>query len=569
MTRRLSFVVTCLAVGLLGGEMASAATGDLINQTLAGRHGMTRAWFAQAQMDPGRGQITHLVLREGILFVQTSQAMVQALDAETGQQLWAVQVGKPGYPDMPVDASGDYVAVINGSTLYILNRYDGKLLWEKPLEGSPGAGPGLSDQQVYIPLIDGLVYTYPLKPVARPVLEIEGEMDSKPAGSADKPAATPGKVAATSGLPNQPGAKGGKSAAGAQKTGATAGGTDKTANGSTPASSPEEEQQRRASLRLTQDIVPGLVCPSVGQAFTRPLVTTRATGEENVVWTTSAGYLFLGRLFENHFSTLYRLSTEGPMSTEPTYLPPDPHIAADSGVIFGTSEDGFVYAIREKDGKLIWRFSTGEPLVQRSAVVGSRIYVPTQTEGMYCLDAAKGEQLWCTPGIRRFIAASRDRVYVIDNVGQMVVLNAQTGTRVDGFDISRLPIRMTNDTNDRIYLATPSGLVQCLHEIDAPQPIHHRELREQRQAQEAEKRAAEDEAAKKQGAAAAAAAPSNEPPSFFAEPEAPPAKEAQPRKTTVAPKEKAAQPPKKQATPNKKAAKADAKAPAPDDNPFN
>lgn len=506
MTRVVTLVVVWLGVVGVGGQLTATRAAELIDSTWAARHGLTRAWFGQAQLDPARGRITHLGLAEGTLLVQTSRGLVQAMDAQTGQPQWSMQVGTPGYPDMPADAHGDYVAAVNGSTLYILNRYDGKLLWQKKLEGPPGAGPGLSDHHVYVALVDGLVYAYPLKPMARPEIPTNDEGEKKKSGgSSEKPAAkapASAKAQAKAGAGSTAAATGIKAPAkpGAEPPAAGAGAAPAAKTAAVPVS-PEDEQKRRSSLRLSQETIVGLACSSIGQVFTRPLVTAQSTGEENIAWTTSRGYLFMGRLFENRFSVTYRLSTGGPMSTEPTYLPRDANITGDSGVIYGASEDGFVYAIRQTDGKLLWRFSTGEPITERLAVIGLRIYVPTRTEGMFCLNAETGEHIWTTPNVRRFIAASRDRLYTIDQVGWMVVLNAQTGARLDSFDVSGTPIRLTNDVTDRIYLASPSGLIQCLHEIDAPEPIRHREILIEQRAKLAEERAAQ-EAAKPQAAPA-------------------------------------------------------------------
>ena len=48
--------------------------------------------------------------------------MVQALDPETGRSLWSVQIGNSSYPSVPVAANSQYVAAVNGSTLYLLKR---------------------------------------------------------------------------------------------------------------------------------------------------------------------------------------------------------------------------------------------------------------------------------------------------------------------------------------------------------------------------------------------------------------------------------------------------------------
>ena len=54
-------------------------------------------------------------------------------------------------------------AALNGSKLYVINRKDGRLLWERPLGGAPGAGPAVSDLSVYVPLVNGMVEVYSIE----------------------------------------------------------------------------------------------------------------------------------------------------------------------------------------------------------------------------------------------------------------------------------------------------------------------------------------------------------------------------------------------------------------------
>lgn len=442
MMRPLSLL--CLLLASLS-LLPPASAAELIPEPVAAKHGLTRAWFAQAPMDPSRGRLRHVVLADGTLFVQTQAAVVQALDPETGSTLWTVQVGTAGYPTLPVDARGDFVVVINGTTLYLLNRYDGKLLWQKRLEGAPGAAPALSDQHVFVPMVSGIIYAYRLRPMPKVELKLEEEEAQRATPARPKPAA--------------------------------AGATPKEASKEAPkevALSAEDEQKRRHGLRLSQEPLVGITCPSTGQAFTRPLVTLQNTGQENISWTTSRGYLFTGKIIEDHFTSVYRLSTGGPMSTEPTYLPPDGDDPTQSGILFGASEDGFVYAVKETTGDLIWRFSAADPISQRAVVIGKRIYAPTETAGMYCLNAENSEQIWWQAGLRRFLVASKERLYTMDQMGRVAILHAQTGARLDAFDLPSQAMCLTNDTTDRLYVYSPSGLVQCLREVDQVKPLEHR-----------------------------------------------------------------------------------------------
>ena len=82
-----------------------------------------------------------MLLYEGVLYVQTSSAMLHAIDAETGKTLWSKQIGQPKHPSMPPDAKGDLLATINGSRLYVLNRFTGEFLCEKEIRTRPAAVP--------------------------------------------------------------------------------------------------------------------------------------------------------------------------------------------------------------------------------------------------------------------------------------------------------------------------------------------------------------------------------------------------------------------------------------------
>ncbi len=443
----------------LGNQVIAAFPG-IINQQVAAAHGLTRAWYSQIEMDSGSGRVAHMVLAGDTLFVQTDNAVLHALGAETGRTLWVQRVGSASHPTMPAAAKGDYVAVINGSTLYVLNRFNGDLLWKKQVEHVPGAGAALSDRYVYVPMVNGLVVAYRLRPADDPVAKLRQEQNVELTAEERESA----------------------------------------------------EVERISGVRISQETIPPLVCTSYGQVLVPPLVTSEGELTENVAWTTSRGYLFVGQLDSEgeRFAPQYRLATNGPITSQPAYLPVDANVAGDSAVIYGASEDGFVYALRESDGQLLWRFSTGEPIIEQTVVIGFQVFVPTQTGAMYCLDAKTGKELWSASGIRRFLCASKDRIYVADKIGRVIVLNAKAGTRLDTLQLSSLPVQMTNQQNDRLYVASPTGLVQSLHEIGLPQPVPHRQLVVAEQKKEAGAKEVEAKQAEQPAADSPFGAPQNQ-----------------------------------------------------------
>jgi outer membrane protein assembly factor BamB len=179
--------------------LAVEASELLVPQFTAEQHGLTRAWFFQVPAIGGRSHLTHVVQDDGMLFAQTSTAMLYAIDAETGRLVWSQQVGQPNQPSLRPAANGravaglsdnaaidkllektdssdramsqrhdKVVAVVNGSTLYLLNRSDGTFYmdpknnvpWKAALVGVPECGPLVTDDKVYVPTVDGPIAVY-------------------------------------------------------------------------------------------------------------------------------------------------------------------------------------------------------------------------------------------------------------------------------------------------------------------------------------------------------------------------------------------------------------------------
>ena len=209
----------------------------------------------------------------------------------------------------------------------------------------------------------------------------------------------------------------------------------------------------------------------------QPLVIQEDSSEEYVTWPTDLGYLNIGRIdrhAEEHLTLKYRLETGAAVVGRPCYLPPNPKIVGDSGLIFVASRDGFVYAVSEKDGGRVWQFSVGEPIVSPPLVIEDRVYACGQLGGMYCLTAKTGNEVWFAPCVVQFVAASKARVYAADSIGRLLVLNGDDGLVLDAICAETSPLKLPNAETDRIYLAGKDGMIQCLHEVQQRQPLLYR-----------------------------------------------------------------------------------------------
>ena len=153
----------------IAAARAHAVEPQLVTHEQAARHGLERAWFAQIPVDASRSRVTTWFLYFDRIYGVTNSGIVTALNAETGEQLWTKQVGKPGYPAFGPGANADFLGVVSGSTLYMLNRHDGRLAWRRQLGSAPSSGPALSNKYAYVAMVTGRIEGYELEnPATQP-----------------------------------------------------------------------------------------------------------------------------------------------------------------------------------------------------------------------------------------------------------------------------------------------------------------------------------------------------------------------------------------------------------------
>jgi len=114
-------------------------------------------------------EIQTFVVPRITLYGTSERGAIDALDAETGKARWTAMVGNARFPTTTAGANDKYVALVNGSTMYVLLAEDGSLVWSRRLISAPGAGPALTDEYAYVPMLTGAVESYLLEDPKRPV----------------------------------------------------------------------------------------------------------------------------------------------------------------------------------------------------------------------------------------------------------------------------------------------------------------------------------------------------------------------------------------------------------------
>jgi hypothetical protein len=101
------------------------------------------------------------------------------------------------------------------------------------------------------------------------------------------------------------------------------------------------------------------------------------------------------------------------------------------------------------------------------------VYAVSETGLMSKIAAANGQGQWSVSGVAQVLAASATRLYVADTVGRVAVLDAKSGATLGVMPWTSLSLKVTNLKSDRIYMASESGTVVCLHEAQQTKPLMH------------------------------------------------------------------------------------------------
>jgi hypothetical protein len=108
------------------------------------------------------------------------------------------------------------------------------------------------------------------------------------------------------------------------------------------------------------------------------------------------------------------------------------------------------------------------------------VYAANTAGLLTALDANTGSPKWMTSTHGgRLLGVSAKRVYleshdedlfIVDRASGQMVADARTTHERAGLDLREYALGITNNLNDRLYMATKSGLVICLREIGQIQP---------------------------------------------------------------------------------------------------
>ncbi len=312
-------------------------------------------------------------LPKSVLYTLTSNGMVSAIDADTGIHHWD-RVIDSSSTVVGLGASDNKVAVVVGSRVYCLNAADGRVLWDRKTNYSPGASPAASDTHIFVPLANGRLQTFSI----------------------------------------------------------------------------EEEGVGTTSYFAS------------GFSSARPLVTPSGVG-----WVTDNGHFSFANP-RTGTAVSFRLKASNSIVSSPT---------GKGNMMFVASLDGYVYGVNRENGTLVWEVTTGSGISSSPVPIGDFLFVVSDTKQLYKLDARTGLYApgWETPikGVDKFLGATRKSVFGLDSFNHLVVVDQASGRKTSQIPVGDIALVLTNYESDRIYVASESGLVQCVRDVSSPRPIFH------------------------------------------------------------------------------------------------
>jgi hypothetical protein len=166
----------------------------------------------------------------------------------------------------------------------------------------------------------------------------------------------------------------------------------------------------------------------------------------------------------NKLGMRFRLETGAEIVAPPSFHQP---------FVFVASLDGELFAMHELNGSQQWKYSCGFPVTRAAAGVGDRVFVTSAEPALHCINATSGIGVWEAPHVNQFAAISKDRVYAVNDLGQFLVLDSATGATLAKVMTDRPIHALVNDQTDRVYLVSDDGLIECLHEVNMKEPMHH------------------------------------------------------------------------------------------------
>jgi hypothetical protein len=503
MPTRLAAVFAILLVGSTVAQNSAYVTTRALEPAAAdlARLNLVTAWRLYLPVADRADGVATVQPFENQVFVQLTSGKIIAIQAQedpktfrkAGDVLWTYRpVHAPGVV-CPVAVGPKEVYVVQGQRLILLDRADGKMKYIEEMVSTALAAPAVDSADIFIPLANRRIVAYsheqkipgyqPSMPVEYPdpitrvtLVPIASETLSTPQNRSPSigmlETVRPPFFRSLETIDSSP-------SVGALKTlrppYREVDATRSPSVGLLPnLRNVHELTNKSAPTRLKflwELLSPGILLYS-------PVLTVDPTDPSSERITTSTGRAVFtaGREAPRTNNILTEYTTEANVSAQLTNYGDFLYAAtADSNMLALSMRELREPALAANSlprGK----FTTGGPVMQKPLLTDGSLYVVGDRWGLIRLKHGTLEPMWnerlpdgrvrARPNeeVVRLLSVNSAYVYAVDRLGRLLVIDAVRGSTLSSFDMSAFTVPVTNDVNDRLYLAANSGLLVCLHD---------------------------------------------------------------------------------------------------------
>jgi outer membrane protein assembly factor BamB len=225
----------------------------------------------------------------------------------------------------------------------------------------------------------------------------------------------------------------------------------------------------RAGMLITYDAKTGR---ELWSYQTRDDIKSRPEPAGRVVaFASTDGKVYISRADINR--PLMRWTASGPISA--------PLNALGVRTLLVPSEDKSLYAIDLWTGETKWAFPTGAPILQEPLVAGDDIYVVNSAGMLSAVNAETGASEWTISTLggpllgvtptRLYLESIDGDLFFVDRTNGAMLYDPRATHERAGLNLRDFQFGPTNRTNDRMYIASKSGMLVCIREAGAVQPF--------------------------------------------------------------------------------------------------
>ncbi len=149
-------------------------------------------------------------------------------------------------------------------------------------------------------------------------------------------------------------------------------------------------------------------------------------------------------------------------------------------ILFVGGADKAFYALDADAGAILWKYECGAEFKAPAAARDGTVYVKTEEGALHAFEILpvhrdpktgaslgpkrNGNLRWKIPLGERFIVKGRERVYVMGPNAEIYAIHEMTGEITGRYPLQLVKHILTNTSDDFLYVAGPDGQVFCLRE---------------------------------------------------------------------------------------------------------